>query len=152
MWGAVSSETLELVYQPPCCHNLEVIGAISSEALEPVYQPTYCHNLEVKGAFSSETLEPVYQPTYCHNLEVKGAVSSETLEPLYQSTCCNNLEDHNAVSKEVFWDVVLYSSVIFIVVSCVHVQQKLVRVKTEISVFVVIVCEIVTSGSFSKMN
>ena len=63
MKGAVSSETLEPVYQPTCCHNLEVKGAVSSETLEPVYQPTCCHNLEVKGAVSSETLEPVYQPT-----------------------------------------------------------------------------------------
>jgi len=129
-----------------------VKGAVSSETLEPVYQPTCCHNLEVKGAVSSETLEPVYQPTCCHNLEVKGAVSSETLEPVYQSTCCHNLEDHNAVSREVFWGMILNSSDIFNVVSCVHVQQKLVNMKTKISIFVVIVCEILTSGSFSKLH
>ena len=102
--------------------------------------------------FSQKHWNPIYQPIYCHNLEAKGAVSSETLEPVYQPTCCHNLEDHNAVSREVFWGMILNSSDIFNVVSCVHVQQKLVNMKTEISTFVVIVCEILTSGSFSKLH
>jgi len=56
------------------------------------------------------------------------------------------------VSKEVLWDMILYSCVIFNVVNCVHVYQKLVNMKTEISVFVVIMCEILTIGSFSKIH
>jgi hypothetical protein len=28
------------VHQPTCCHNLEVMGAVSSETLESVYQTT----------------------------------------------------------------------------------------------------------------
>ena len=53
----------------------------SETTLEPMYQPACCHNVELKGAVSLETLEPMYQPACCHNLDVKGAVLSETLVP-----------------------------------------------------------------------